>query len=513
MIRRNTRWTWAAAATLPLLLTLSACSDGGSDDDASGGSAVLLTNSDVSSWDPAKCGADQPGFGACDAVYGALMRWDMDAQEAVPEMAESLTTEDGVTWNLTLRDEMTFSDGTPFDAAAVDYNWKRIIDPATATRAINALRGVEWKVQDDLRLAITLPRVNYQFPIELTTNLAFIGSPTALKELGDDFFTKPVGAGAFLLTDWVQGTSTELERSDSYWDAPRPNLDAVTIRIVPEDTVRADSLRSGEADINLHFLDELGAELSDEGFDAHTVSSLSGSVFSANAGMEHTSDPDVRMALAKAAGAAKIVETLYPGATVPTTLIDESFDLDVKATLAEENLDEAQKLLDGYLQRSGNSEIEIVYSVGTWSPLLKQLAEFVQANLNRLDGLTVKLDSLDMAAMTAKTTAKEVQFGHHSVSGLALDSLYDFYHSTGSQNVVRYSDPKVDAALEKSRSTPDAAQAKAAYEEAVEIATASNVFTPYRRLVSYFQHNDKVSGLVQGGTFMALELDQLRKAD
>lgn len=512
MTRKNTRRTLAAAFAIAALFAVSACSGGDSDTGSEGGSAVLLTNSDVSSWDPAKCGADQPGFGSCDAVYGALMRWDMDAQEAVPEMAESLTTDDGKTWTLTLREGLTFSDGTAFDADAVDYNWKRIADPATATRAINALRDVKWKVEDELNVSITLPKVNYQFPIELTTNLAFVGSPTAMDELGDDFFTKPVGAGAFLLTDWVQGTSTELKRNDDYWDAPRPYLDSVTVRIVPEDEVRADSLRSGEADINLHFLDDLNAELADEGFDSHTVSSLSGSVFAANAGMEGTDDPDVRLALAKATGAQAIVENLYPGADVPKTLIDETFDLDVKATLPEENLEEAQELLDGYLKRSGKSELKIVYSVGTWSPLLKQLSEFVQANLNRLEGLNVELDSLDMAAMTARTTAKEMQFGHHSVSGLALDSLYEFYHSSGSQNIVKYSDPKVDAALERARSTPDTAEAKAAYEEAVEIATASNVFNPYRRLVSYFQHNDKVTNLVQGGTFMALELDQLRSA-
>ncbi|MGO7888852.1 ABC transporter substrate-binding protein, partial [Rhizobium ruizarguesonis] len=50
-------------------------------------------------------------------------------------MAESLTSTDAVTWTLTLRTDMKFTDGTPYDAEAVKYNWDRAADPATLSTA------------------------------------------------------------------------------------------------------------------------------------------------------------------------------------------------------------------------------------------------------------------------------------------------------------------------------------------------------------------------------------------
>src|SRR5207247_709880 len=68
---------------------------------------------------------------AAFAVFDPLMYSDNGAVK--PSSAESLTSSDATVWMLKLHPNMKFSDGTPWDAAAVKYNWERIMDPANAS--------------------------------------------------------------------------------------------------------------------------------------------------------------------------------------------------------------------------------------------------------------------------------------------------------------------------------------------------------------------------------------------
>ncbi len=65
-----------------------------------------------------------------DAVYGFIV-YVNDKGVVTGGMAESLTSTDAVTWTLKLRKDMKFTDGAPYDAEAVKYNWDRAADPAT----------------------------------------------------------------------------------------------------------------------------------------------------------------------------------------------------------------------------------------------------------------------------------------------------------------------------------------------------------------------------------------------
>lgn len=135
-------------------------------------------------------------------MYGALLNYDFDTGEIEPGMAESFTTEDGKTWTLKLRPGLTFTDGTPFDAAAVAFNWDRALDPALLSPSAAVAKTIDWEVVDPTTLSVTAQDVNYQLDFGLTEALAYIASPTAIKEKGPDFGSNPVGAGPFTLTSW-----------------------------------------------------------------------------------------------------------------------------------------------------------------------------------------------------------------------------------------------------------------------------------------------------------------------
>src|SRR5438477_914181 len=98
-----------------------------------GGTITYAKTADVASLDPTRItnsGASD-GFLA-DSVYDMLVYSDVATGKIVPQTAESLTSNDAVVWTLKLRPGIKFSDGTPYDAAAVKFNWLRIQDPANA---------------------------------------------------------------------------------------------------------------------------------------------------------------------------------------------------------------------------------------------------------------------------------------------------------------------------------------------------------------------------------------------
>ena len=77
----------------------------------------------------------------------------------------------------------------------------------------------------------------------------FIVSPTAVKQLGQDFGNRPVGTGPFKLVEWVRDSQVTLERFPDYWEKGKPHVDRVIYRVVPDPTVRLTMVRTGEVDI------------------------------------------------------------------------------------------------------------------------------------------------------------------------------------------------------------------------------------------------------------------------
>src|SRR5262245_33280783 len=155
------------AAAVPLLLALSACgSDGepasasGNGEPVSGGSATLLTHTDAITLDPVDARLP-PAWGGnvMPAVFDQLI-WVADDGSVVPRLATAVTTKDGKVWDVELREGVTFSDGTPFDAEAVKFNWDRLRDPANASPNAGDAASIDTiEVVDAHKLRVTLNAV------------------------------------------------------------------------------------------------------------------------------------------------------------------------------------------------------------------------------------------------------------------------------------------------------------------------------------------------------------------
>lgn len=132
------------------------------------------------------------------AVYDVLMRWDEDEQAVVPQLAESLTPdEDHTTWTLTLRPDVSFSDGTVLDAEAVRWSIQRYLDQGGHDAAVWSHNVERMDVTGDLTVEFTLARPWPSFDALLTTGIGMVVAKSS--DAGEQFTA--VGAGPFVLED------------------------------------------------------------------------------------------------------------------------------------------------------------------------------------------------------------------------------------------------------------------------------------------------------------------------
>ncbi|HPU54442.1 MAG TPA: ABC transporter substrate-binding protein, partial [Burkholderiaceae bacterium] len=150
---------------------------------------------------------------------------------------------------VTLRRGVTFHDGTPFNADAVVYHYKRILDPASSiggAALISPISAVEAVDEHTVRFKLKHPWASLKSALALDSMINLIGSPTALQKDRDAFHRKPIGTGPFVFEEWRAGDRVIMSRNKSYWDKKLPYVDNVTFRIVPDDITLHQSVKSGE---------------------------------------------------------------------------------------------------------------------------------------------------------------------------------------------------------------------------------------------------------------------------
>src|SRR5579884_1630513 len=203
----------------------------------SGGKTLVVAIAEETlNLDPALAGAD--GYGDIIPMAGnlteGLTRFKVGTIDVEPALAASWdVSSDGLTYVFHIRPNVTFQDGTPLDAKAVEFNFQRQIDPKNPYH-YPGITYAEIVFADVASIAATGPMdltIKLQRPIVmLLGNLAIFAagiiSPTALQKYGKDFSTHAVGTGPFKLDHWTKGVELVYTAYDKYWGG-RPPLDRV----------------------------------------------------------------------------------------------------------------------------------------------------------------------------------------------------------------------------------------------------------------------------------------------
>jgi len=238
-----------------------------------GGSITVLEGKGYSGdwpygFDPATNVDAAPNQDMMEAIYGQLFMLGPGGK-VQPDLATSYSfSPDAKDVTITLRQGVKFSDGTPFNAAAVIANWDRDFGPL----AVKANIAPRWSV------ARTNPKDPTSTPVkgayEATgpytvvvhqniPNAAFINqlfdtipiwiaSPTAVTKMGEQAFAKnPVGAGPFVVVSDTYGNQLVVKRNPTYWQAPQglPYLDQITFKTVGSDEAALEAMMTGEGQV------------------------------------------------------------------------------------------------------------------------------------------------------------------------------------------------------------------------------------------------------------------------
>ncbi|MGL5977895.1 MAG: peptide ABC transporter substrate-binding protein [Erysipelotrichaceae bacterium] len=245
---------------------VSACSTNSGDD---GTKKVVTIGNEVElqSMDP-QIATDGYAFETLNATLEGLMQTDKDGN-VIPGMAsDTVVSEDGLTYTFTLRDA-TWSNGDPVTADDFLYGWQRLVDPNTAAeysymmgvagvKNADAIAAGEMDVSE---LGVSAPDaktfvVELAYPVpffkQLMTFPSFFPVNRAFAEgLGDQFALTPeatLANGAFVMSEWNQGSNHVLVKNDTYYDADNVMVDELNFQVVKDAQSAMLAFESGTID-------------------------------------------------------------------------------------------------------------------------------------------------------------------------------------------------------------------------------------------------------------------------
>jgi peptide/nickel transport system substrate-binding protein len=210
---------------------------------------VLEGDSFAGAWpglDPATDTDGAANMSYMDAIYGELFELTAGGTETGDLATGYSFTNGGKTVNITLRQGVKFSDGTPFNAAAVVYNWDRDLAGNCSCKPVFIGTPVI-KATGTYSVSLTLTYVDAPFINALQGDIFnWIASPAALQKMGEKAFAlKPVGAGPFTVVTDVPSSLLVLKRNPSYWQKGLPYLNSLTFKPVSSDENALTAMESG----------------------------------------------------------------------------------------------------------------------------------------------------------------------------------------------------------------------------------------------------------------------------
>ncbi|RVT86764.1 ABC transporter substrate-binding protein [Rhodobacteraceae bacterium CCMM004] len=460
-------------------------------------------------------------------VYDGLVRYKDGTLEVEPALATDWEiNEDGTEYTFTLREGVTFHDGSAFDAEAVKFNFDRMLDedhpyhdtgPFPLAFFFSAVETVE--VVDPRTVKFTLNAPYAPFLSNLAYPTGLIVSPAAVERHGAEFGRNPSGTGPFQFAEWRSNEAVVIEANPDHWDGA-PELEAVVFRPITDANTRTAEMLAGGIDL---MVEVPPVALSEFQGDAYTVHEQAGPhlwFLILNAKEGPFADKRVRQAANYAIDKEAIVNDVLEGtaevAAGPTppafawayneALEPYPYDPDrARELIAEAGAEGAE--LTFYVTEGGSGMLDPVAMGTAMQADLESVGfdvaiETYEWNtfLGRVNpGLEGKADMAQMAWMTNDPD---------TLPFLALRT--EAWPDQGGFNSGYYSNPEVDQLLEAARVATDQNERARLYKEMQEIVQED---APWVFVANWKQNavtSDRVEGFALQPSFFLL-LDDVTK--
>lgn len=362
------------------MLGASACGtdeQGGEEVTASTQQLILGNNGDVLSWDPGEM-KEGAVIHYAEAIYDPLLRKTAESTVEGNLATEFEYNEDLTALTLTLRDDVTFSDGEKFDAEAVKVNLEaRKTGAGSASEAAKAIETVE--ITDPTTVTLKLSEPSPGLLSGLATYLGFMVSPKSIS--GGDIETNPIGSGPYLLEASDSGVSYTFNAREDYWNREAFPFDSVVIRPYEEFTARYNALATDQIQF-MYGTSDMVPQAESDGLTVQSVpGEWQGIILQDRGGeaLEALGKVGVRQAINYALDREAILEAHYSGRGQITT---QTFNPASQAWVEELNdrypydVEKAKELLSEAGYPDGFT-LTTSYSEGFMSPLVPIVQQYL----------------------------------------------------------------------------------------------------------------------------------------
>ena len=495
----STSWLRAAAAIIATVAVVTGCSSTAANTAADSSTLTYAINGGTLSG--GKMDIHSSAFQATALVmrnsFDSLVYQQNDGS-FVPWLATSWQiSDDGLQYTFDLRDDVTFHDGEPFNAEAVQANFEHVVAPETASADAASLIGYAetggfyagTTVVDEYTVRVDFSQPYAPFLQAVSTAKLGFYSPATLR---DNAAQLPaggpgisVGTGPYVLSEYTPDQSIIFTANENYNWAPEgsthqgaPAIATLEFRILPESSVRTGALTSGEAqiasDIAPNTVGQIGDEFTIENV---TMPGLPYTLF-LNEANGVFADQNVRQAFALGIDITPAIESIYQGQaarawSILSPATPNSYDPSLEDSW-QYDPDQANALLDasgwterdadGYRTKDGARLSARWLAYNPVSDANASLGDVVQSDLREL-GFEIVRDNLEIAQYYEDFTARNYDLSDWSFPSVDADVLRAHLHSGGYKNGSSTADPIVDSLLDDAIATSDPAEREALYQQ------------------------------------------------
>lgn len=433
-------------------------------------------------------------------IFDSLLAFDLDNQPR-GGLAESWEiSDDGLSYTFHLRPGVTWHDGVPFTSDDVAFSleiWQKYNPRGKITFG----QVTEVLTPDPLtaifRLSAPSPTLLQALSPRTAPVLARHSYPAEGDLAADPRNSAPIGTGPFRFQEWERGSHVVLLRNEAYWDQPRPFVDRLIIRTIPDAATASAALESGQVDASNHISLSNVVRLSKkDGLKViddprGSVFRVGAVVFEYNLDRAQFRDRRLREALAHAIDRDFIAKNLYFGYAQPThSPLPPDFQPWHNPDVPRYDFDlaKAEALLEdaGYKRDGDGIRLRLTIDPAASSTVHLQIAQFLRGSFAKIGvDLVVRAEEFGQfvnRVYTKRDFDTALYFG--AVGPDPLVGVQRFYWSKSFEpgvafsNTANYANPEVDRLLEAAAIEVNTARRKALYDDFQAIVQTDLVRVP-----------------------------------
>ncbi len=495
-----------SALVLSLMLVLSACGGSGTTKSsvtaASGGQSVKSVKDNMVIGLTEEPGALDPTHSTLSSngqvgsnIYDTLFVKDPATGKDLPSLATSYKKIDDLTYQISIRKDVTFHNGEKLTANDVLFTITRLTTASATKSRYTAIDAKNCKMIDDYTVELKLKSPWANVITYFTGSLSCVVCKKVAEDPNSKMERNPVGTGPYKFVSWTTGDSIVLEANDKYWNG-KPVTKKLTFKFFPDASIRAIQLEAGDVD----FIYSVGGQDYERLSKDKNTTVVSGVGFTFeslyfNQKLQSVySDVRVRKALTYALDMPSVVKAVWGDLAVPADSIYPTALMGhVAIGPVKRDVEAAKKLLAEAGYPNG---LDCEMTVPNSSETLQYLE--IMQNQWADAGIRMKINSLDQATVKELNATGKNPLGRSNFTASTGDPIHALAAwQIGYVGVMCASDTKVDDLINKAREASDQTKAVQYLEEIQRYALQEKYYAiPVAFTKSVYAMKSKMFGFI-----------------